>query len=668
MTTVDTRPPGIDAFFRPGDTMTVTLTWPAGSLAGRTFTSTLDAASLTVGVVGDVMTISATGAQTAAAAERCAWALTETTGGGSNEILVGRWKPATEANPSTSSAFTIQLPSGSLSVDVTGQAALTAHTGQTGFGFHVPAAGTEGQVLLDTGGAPVWGRQRLEMLEHQPGVNRWRQKLAVSRMGGAAALSVIIFIIGDSRVRAISTLFRNAWPDKLRARFLGSTPGSYGFLPASGSLALLTDGGWPSGDNPWTYTGGCSGNILYGLGFHGANVPAAGGNSATLTYFGDKVTIFYVRTTSGPTACAVTLDGVAQSTFNANGSELAGQQAQYGTHGNYGFHTLTITPNSGTLILEGAQWFDGDAPFFVSGTVQMFDGSHSGFQANQFAGSSNNNWSAMLNGADSFMGMGIVCFDVNDIAAGRTPTQYQADLQAIVSQVDARLGTTELSWLFLHLPASVDTTSFVAASRAAAAAIGSSRCSVLDLAALRPGRTWGANLSSDGTHPNDAGMGWIAEQLGQVLDPTPATNMPVTQKRTVIDASTPADGRSSWTEAWTALTGGLGGYDQSGGGTTVGERRHRVWLDAGTYRATVTTQEDTGLGTIEVLIGKWASNTPALISCGTKANAAGSPTLVTTRLGTTVTTDISGYHPVYIRKTAASGAVRFVQLVLDKTA
>jgi hypothetical protein len=36
--------------------------------------------------------------------------------------------------------------------------------------------------------------------------------------------------------------------------------------------------------------------------------------------------------------------------------------------------------------------------------------------------------------------------------------------------------------------------------------------------------------------------------------------------------------------------------------------------------------------------------------------------------GTTVTTDVPGWCPVYIRKTTASGAVRFTQLTLDKIA
>lgn len=545
--------------------------------------------------------------------------------------------------------------------------ALSTHQAGQGFAQHVPAAGTEGRVLMATNGAPAWAAPRLEALAHHPGVNRWRQKLAVSRMGGAGALSAITLVVGDSRVRASATLYRNAWIDRLRARFLGAVPGGYGVLPASGNLGGVTDGAWPGGDNPWTFTGAVVGSVNYGLGFHAAVVPSAG--TATLTYFGDKVTLFYTRTATGPTAATVTIDGVSVGPLNARGAELPGQQAQYGTHGNYGFHTLVVTPNDGPLTLEAAQWFDGDAPFFVSGTVQMFDCSHTGFQAAMFGTSAvNNNWSAMLAGADAFFGCGIAVFDVNDIAAGRTPAQFRDDLVDIVARVDARLGTSTLSWLFPMLPASVDTTAYVQAARDAAAIIGTSRAAVVDIAALRPGRTWGADLSTDGTHPNDAGHVWLADVLGSILDPTPTTIAPVTQPRTIIDASTPAQGRSSWTEAWTGLTGGLGGYDQSGGGTTVGERRHRVWLDAGTYRATVTMQEDTGLGTVEVLIGRWVGNTPTLTSCGTKANAAGTPTLVTTRLGTSVTTAVAGWHPVVIRKTSASGAVRFVQLVIDKTA
>jgi hypothetical protein len=527
-----------------------------------------------------------------------------------------------------------------------------------------------GELTVD--GVSVSAPPRIEQQAHTAGVARWREHLALSRSGGAGALSSIILVVGDSRVRSSAALYRNSWPDRLIRRFLGATPGSLGVLPASGNLGGVTDADWPGGDNPWTFTGAVVGNVNYGLGFHAITIPAAA--TATITYFGDKFTLFYVRTADGPTAATITLDGTALATLNARGAALAGQQAQRGTHGDYGHHTVVVTPNDGPLVLEGVQWFDGDAPFFVSGSVQLFDASHAGFGAANWAGA-NNDWSAMLEGADGFFGMGLTMLGVNDIAAGRTPAQFRDDLVTLVRRVDTRLGTSTLSWLFTDLPTTInahgytDTLPFVQAMREAAEMVGVGRASVFDMGALRPGRTWGSILSGDTSHPNDSGHIWIAEALGQVLDPTPTTVSPATPKQVVIEASQLADGRLSWTEAWAAIAGAAAGYDEATTGATVRERRHRVWLDAGTYRATVTFQHATGNGTGQVLIGRWVGNTPTLTSCGTvDTSTPAGPAFTTTRLGTTVATAVAGWHPVVIRKTAVNAPVRFVRLVLDKVA
>lgn len=527
-----------------------------------------------------------------------------------------------------------------------------------------------GELTVD--GVAVYAPSRVEQLAHVPGVARWREHLALSRSGGAGALSAIILVVGDSRVRSSPTLYRNSWPDRLIRRFLGANPGSLGVLPASGNLAGVTDGDWPGGDNPWTFTGSVVGNINYGLGFHAITIPAA--STATVTYFGDKFTLFYVRTADGPQAATISLDGTALATLNARGTVLPGQQAQRGTHGDYGFHTVVVTPNDGPLVLEGIQWFDGDAPFFVSGSVQLFDASHAGFGAANWAGA-NNDWSAMLAGADGFFGMGLTMLDVNDIANGRTPAQFRDDLITIVRRVDARLGTSTLSWLFCDLPTTINanghttTLAYVAAMREACKAVGVDRAAVLDMGALRPGRTWGSILSGDTSHPNDSGHIWVADALGSVLDPTPATGSPVTPDQITIESSQLADGRLSWPTAWSAIAGAAFGYEEAATGTTVREMRYRVWLDPGTYRATVTFQHATGNGTGQVLIGRWVGNTPTLTSCGTvDTSTPAGPALTTTRLGTTVATAVAGWHPVVVRKTAVDAPVRFVRLVLDKIA
>ena len=113
---VDVRPSGLDAFFRPGDPFPLVLTWPAGSLAGRTFTSTLGAASLSVSILGDVMTVTASAAQTTAAAAVAAWKLTDTTPAEDVTVLVGRW--AGSPNAAGHHEATVVVSDGSAAVQV----------------------------------------------------------------------------------------------------------------------------------------------------------------------------------------------------------------------------------------------------------------------------------------------------------------------------------------------------------------------------------------------------------------------------------------------------------------------------------------------------------------------------------------------------------------------
>ncbi len=503
----------------------------------------------------------------------------------------------------------------------------------------------------------------VEDLAHNPAVIRLRQKLAQARSGG---LATQIIVLGDSISEGFTaSRFRNRWIDRLRRRFQGSTPGTLGLLPASaGVFSTVVDADWAGGDNPWTYTGAVTGNLNFGLGFHAANIPSGGG-SATITYFGDKVAVVYTRTTTGPTACAVTLDGVAQAPINANGATLPSEDIQFGTHGNYGFHTLVITPNDGTLVLEGVSWYDGDAPFFITGSVILADGTHAGFAASNWAGA-NNDWSASLAGSDPFSGGVIIALGVNDFTLGRTTQQFEDDLVTIASRIDARLGVTDMSYLMVMVPGSQ--VPYVDAAWRAAGRIGLARAAVYDLGQLRPGRTFGPDLEDDGAHPNDAGQIWMAEAIGQVLDPTPITLSPTTPARQVLDASTPVTFRSAWTESFAAIAGTAHAYDEATGGA-VRERRYRVWLDPGTYQSVLTAEHATGRGVFEILVGRWNGNTPTLTSCGTvDTSTPAGPALTTTRLATTVQTHVAGWVPVVVRKTNTADPARFVQLVLNKVA
>ncbi len=119
---LDGRPPGLDAFFRPGKTFTFDMPWTAGALTGRTFEATLDAATLAVAIDGDTMTVTATAAQTTTAGLGAhEFTLTETTGGISEPVIVGTWVgSARAATSSTSGTVTVTGSAATVAVTVAG--------------------------------------------------------------------------------------------------------------------------------------------------------------------------------------------------------------------------------------------------------------------------------------------------------------------------------------------------------------------------------------------------------------------------------------------------------------------------------------------------------------------------------------------------------------------
>jgi hypothetical protein len=116
---LDTRPGGADHFYRPGSTFTVTWSWPAGYLTGRTFTATLDGVALAVAVVDDDMTVSATAAQTTAAAVPASFVLAEMVAGDPVPQIIGTWVASERAATSQSAAVQVTAGAAAVAVSVT---------------------------------------------------------------------------------------------------------------------------------------------------------------------------------------------------------------------------------------------------------------------------------------------------------------------------------------------------------------------------------------------------------------------------------------------------------------------------------------------------------------------------------------------------------------------
>ena len=116
----EVRPAGLDLLFRPGTTVTVELLWPAGSLAGRTFSSTLAGASLPVVIAGDTLTLVADPAATALPeGVPVAWQLLEDRGSGPEPIMVGEWTPSNAPQAVTTGTFQVVLGTATVQIQVT---------------------------------------------------------------------------------------------------------------------------------------------------------------------------------------------------------------------------------------------------------------------------------------------------------------------------------------------------------------------------------------------------------------------------------------------------------------------------------------------------------------------------------------------------------------------
>jgi len=118
--TLDGRPPGLNAFFHPGGAFAFDLLWPAGELVGRTFTAALGLADVDVAIAGDVMTLTLSAADAAAAPVGGRFVLAETTGGGSSPLVIGKWDPSSSARSSASAAVEVASATGAVSVTVLG--------------------------------------------------------------------------------------------------------------------------------------------------------------------------------------------------------------------------------------------------------------------------------------------------------------------------------------------------------------------------------------------------------------------------------------------------------------------------------------------------------------------------------------------------------------------
>lgn len=135
MPTADVRPGRLDITCRPGNGYTLTLTWPADVLDGRTFEASLDDADETpfdVSVAGDVMTIVVDADVTGAVTGRRHWRLFDTTGADPQAVIVGRLLLSLSGTESQNASVTVTSDEVAVAVSVAGMVGPTGPQGATG--------------------------------------------------------------------------------------------------------------------------------------------------------------------------------------------------------------------------------------------------------------------------------------------------------------------------------------------------------------------------------------------------------------------------------------------------------------------------------------------------------------------------------------------------------
>lgn len=334
---------------------------------------------------------------------------------------------------------------------------------------------------------------------------------------------------GQHGVGPPGTGFQNRWTarlaDQLRARYPteGYQGGGRGFIGVVGTGE--TSFVWPT-----TVAG--SPTIASTLGPKGSFAQLTGaGQSITWSLVGDACDIMWCQVFGGG-SFSYSVDGGSPVTVSTSGTTLDGQLTRVSL-GSPGAHTLVVAWASGSADIDGVIEYYGDA----GQGIQVHDCGHFGWQTS--------NWVTALNagaGAGSAAGIAgglspsavVITLGVNDQFNAVAPATFQANLQTIISDLEAQLPLPLPSFILQMLPPRVGQSGYtfpwsqyVAAAYAVAAAdtsgpAGQSLVTVMDwtLGPRMPGAdtdSYGFWQAADAVHPSNLGHQAIADGLLEFL-------------------------------------------------------------------------------------------------------------------------------------------------------
>ena len=324
-----------------------------------------------------------------------------------------------------------------------------------------------------------------------------------------AAAPLDILFVGDSIAEGEgTTAITNRWARRLiesiRSQFQPTgIKGGRGYVPAWYALANPAAAGFAS-------AGSVTQSTTYGLGRRSATLAATG--TLTITQECSSFDVVYAAQTGGGTF-SVTVDGGAPTNIDTTGGGNLGGRTQRFTPSQRGSHTIVIAQVSGSPIVEGVMFYDGDE----TKGIRLWDGAHYGYTSGSFA--SNGTWSE---GMLAFTAdLAVVALGVNDFGTNVDPATYKTNVQTVITSIRAKSAGVPILLVGMYERVGSFTYTWQQyLDKLAEIAVSDSNTVVIDMTRRLPkGTTTDALglVGADGVHPTDKGHLTIADQVSATL-------------------------------------------------------------------------------------------------------------------------------------------------------
>jgi hypothetical protein len=337
-------------------------------------------------------------------------------------------------------------------------------------------------------------------------LRKWQVALGNRRAAPVAVLLADNSVGEGQGASAYANRYPKALQDSLRARF--QPPGIAGAAYAYVTRSALSP--VPTGV-PYTESGTVT---IWSQGLGGRGWHLGIGGTVTLTFTGTRAKIDYTIAGGGG-VMGVQLDGGAVQLVNVNtgGAQSYGQWDSGALTA--GSHTLIVTRDASSatnkdVYFDGFELFNGDE----AGGIRVWDASKFGVTAQGYLSNLNDLTRATW-------AVAVIGFGENDTA--RTTTQYQADLQTIITNFRATGLASSILLIHRPCPGTYDSAAWAAFGAVKATiAAGDPDITYLDLSTSMPGYDSGGSalgFYADTKHLNDKGQSWMADLVAAELLP-----------------------------------------------------------------------------------------------------------------------------------------------------